>query len=201
MVLELPAHQVLDALRDDLRLHRPAQWLKDVRPAETREQLRSQELLDATDHMTLQTGKGQILPAQDLGRSQVAGDDDVDAPQVEGVAAGQRHPRRAGHLQEQLDQLRVRLFDLVPKPHPARTPVVGLPQTPAVARAIAEQSIKAREGLELRAIDAQESGVATQNFPDDLRGLRLPYTGGASEEETAARPALGNCIIESRLSA
>jgi hypothetical protein len=136
---------------------------------------------DRADHPLFQRDEGEMFAAQDFGGTQVAGDDDVEAGEIQGVARGERHPVGLGHGQEQVDELRVGLFDFIEEPDPAGGLPIGLLEPAWVAGPVPEQIADPVQRLELGAIEADEVVGTEDEIGEVLGGFRFPHAGGPGE--------------------
>src|ERR1017187_3423479 len=145
--------------------------------------------LDTAHDMPLQAGERQMFPSENLARTEVAGHDEVEPAQVQCLPAGQRQPAGVGHLQEQVDELRMRFFYLVEKPDALRCLRVSLTEAATILASIAQQTGHAVQGLELRTIKPRQPFPAEDKVRQRQSGGGLADTSRTGEEKATAAAA------------
>ena len=130
---------------------------------------------------------------QDRLRAEVGGQDDDGVLEVHGPALRVGDAAVVEDLQEDVEHVRMRLFDLVKEDDGVRTAADGLSQLAAllithVSGRCADQTRDGEFLHILRHVDAHEVlFIVKQGFGQRLGQLRLADAGGAEEEERAER--------------
>src|SRR3954463_12229633 len=131
---------------------------------------------------------------RDLARPDVRGHDHDRVAEVDRAALRVRQPPVLQDLQEDVEDVRVGLLDLVEQQHGVRLAAPGLGQLAAlvVADVARRRADQARDGVllhVLRHVDADHRVlVAEEELGERARQLLLAPAGGAKEEEGAGRP-------------
>ena len=170
----------------------PAQRLEDENLIHAIEELRLEAAAQGTLDLRLRplprlAGLGA---SEDPGTSDVARHDEDGVAEVHRAPAAIRQPPVIEDLEEDIEDFRVRLLDLVEQHHGVGTPPHGLGELSAflvsdIPGRRADETCHRVPFHVLGHVDPDHGGLLVEEeFRERLRRLRLPDTGGAEEHET-----------------
>lgn len=167
---------------------------KDQRFGKPSAKLRSHPPLNGADDVLFQTGERQVFAPDDFGATEVRREDEIDATEVQNFAIGQAQPGCINTLEEQLNEFRVSLFNLVKQPYPLRYLPVTLTDEADVSQAVAEKPIVALECLKFGTVETHETRFYAQRAGERRRQKGFSNPGRTRENIGTFRTTLRNDI-------
>src|SRR5581483_2138395 len=198
VVVGEPREEPFELDVDDLAEMRPRQRVEHHDVVDAIQELRTEVLPERFEHLLLHRLEGARIVAATVARQELAPDVrrhdhdgvlEVDRP---AVAVGQ--PAVVEDLEEDVEDVVVRLLDLVEQDHAVRLPADGLGELPALLEAdvSGRRADQTRDGVllhVLRHVEADEGLLAVEEeLGEGARELRLPDARRAEEDERADRP-------------
>src|SRR5581483_1967333 len=191
---DLPLGQ---APREDLRL-----LLDDLHELLGREVLEDDDLVDAVQELRPELSAQRVRHAlaQEVGlfgelgderRADVARHDDHDVLEVDRAAVAVGEPAVVEDLQQHVEDVRVRLLDLVEQEHGVRAPADRFGELTALLEAdvAGRRTDETGDGVLLHVLGHVEADhrllVVEEELRERLREERLPHAGRSEEEERA----------------
>lgn len=173
----------------DFTLGVRGQWFENDLFVKASDKLRAKKLVEFRQHRPFQRGKRQPRGAQKELRTDVARANDIEPRKIVSPMIGKSNVRRIKHLQKEIPDQAVRLFDFIEEKNTVAVPRKDFSEASGIAGFVAYEQLHRVQMKKFRHIESKYR-VLTKEVSGEFQGrFRFPHPRRPEKQERAKRLA------------